>query len=122
MNVYKVIMPLLLLSPVAYAASTCEVDRNSSTENIQDEFNYIDDTHRSISGTVVEWADKIDTKISCWLGNVEENSTRVPPRIPDISNTALENQVKVADAFFQIYKYLNETEDIFIRVRTGATF
>ena len=95
MVIYRGIMILALLSSASYA------DSNTSSETKEGEFNYIDDTHRTISGTVVEWADKIDTEISCWLGNAEENSTRVPPRIPDVSNTALENQVKLADAFFQ---------------------
>jgi len=122
MNISRGIIILVLLSSAVYTDNSSEVDRNTSTQSTQDEFNYIDDTHRSISGTVVEWADKIDTKISSWLGNMEDNSTRVTPRVLDASSTSLENQVKLADAFFQSNKYLNETEDIYIRVRTGATF
>ena len=103
MNMGRGIIILALLSSAVYADNSTEVDRNFSTQSTQNEFNYyIDNTHRSISETVVEWADKIDTKISSWLGNREDNSTRVTPRVLDVSNTSLENQVKLADAFFSL--------------------
>ncbi len=130
MKICRGIMVMALLSSAAYTDERCEVDITpscntncvKSCENCQGEFNYIDETHRSMSGSVLEWADKIDTKISFWLGNVEDNSTRGTPRISYDSDKSLVNQVKIADAFFQNNKYLNETEDVFIRVRTGATF
>jgi len=180
MYVFKGIIILSL------SVSLCHADNN---QTIQDESSYIDDIHKSLSQTVLEWADIIDTKLSNWLGDeenntvdvegnitiletnitdVEDNTSIVESNITDIednttiieSNTTavktnrtivpihtkavktnrtivpdhttvvatdapehtLEEEVKAVDQFFQNEKYLDETDETFIRVRVASYF
>ena len=76
---------------------------------------YYDTLHRDISHTVLDWSKVVDTKISKWLGYNESNITCASPQTNKPSS-------KSVDAFFQNNKYLNETDDTFIRVRIDSTF
>jgi hypothetical protein len=96
--------------------SLCNADTNVTT---QQESNYIDETHTTLSKEVLEWSDTIDTTLSSWVGNDEINTTTVGS---NVSDNTLENKVKIVDSFFQNNKYLNETEETFIRVRVGSNF
>jgi len=96
--------------------SLCNADNNVTT---QQESNYIDETHTTLSKKVLEWSDTIDTTLNSWVGNDEINTTTVGS---NVSNNTLENKVKVVDSFFQNNKYLNETEETFIRVRVDSNF
>lgn len=86
---------------------------------IQNESNYIDETHTILSRKVLEWSDTIDTTLSHWVGNDEINTTTVESKISD--NT-LENKVESVDSFFQNNKYLNETDETFVRIRLDSYF
>ncbi len=96
--------------------SLCNADINVTT---QQESNYIDETHTILSKKVLEWSDTIDTTLSSWVKNDEINTTIVGS---NVSDNTLENKVKTVDSFFQNNKYLNETEETYIRVRVGSNF
>lgn len=157
----------------------------NTNATVQDESTYIDHTHRTLSNTILEWSDTIDTMVSDWIKKydlnttdnnktnitttennetntsdnnntnisttdnndtnitIAENSetnksgiladlpsyrTTVVARKPTTSATAvtnvpedtLEDRVNSADAFFQNDKYLDETENTYIRVRAES--
>lgn len=120
---HRGIILLALLSSLSYAnRDTCFVERNSTAESGQGQFNYIDETHASLSSSVLEWSETIDMTIGEWLGHKDGNCTHCNAETADIDQTSLKSQVRSADAFFQNRKYLNETDDVFIRVRTGGFF
>lgn len=172
-NIFRSIVILSL------SVSLCNAESNQSTQN---EFIYIDKLHKSISQTVIEWSNAIDTTLSNWLddnesnatdteGNrsiLETNITNVEGNITDLeanitcvegntttvkTNTmifpthtrtvktnrtivpknttvlgtnvpedTLEEEVRSVDQFFQNEKYLNETDETFIRIRTESYF
>lgn len=140
-------------------------DNNQSTQN---EFIYIDELHKSISETVIEWSEIIDTTLSSWLENNDSNTTDIKANVTDNrtihdenttvmdhnssivktnrtiiptytravkpatttvqdntvidetnqpSKFTLEEKVHSVDQFFQSEKYLDETENTYIRVR-----
>lgn len=123
MVIYRGIILLALLSSVSHAdTDKCVVERNSTVESELDEFSYIDDTHDSLSNTVLEWSETIDKTMGEWLGHKDGNCSDCNAESADIAETSLKSQVRSADAFFQNRKYLNETDDVFIRVRTGGFF
>ena len=80
-----------------------------------DETGYYDVVHANISKKVIDWSDIADTTISQWLGYDESN-------ISCTSTREVKAKSKPIDAFFQNDKYLNETEDTFIRLRTDSHF
>lgn len=96
--------------------SLCNANNNVT---IQQEAGYIDETHTTLSKKILEWSNTIDTTLSSWVGNDDINTTIVGS---NASDNTLENKVKTVDSFFQNNKYLNETEDTFIRVRVGSKF
>ncbi len=107
--IIKYIIILLLLS-------LCHAETHIATEQ---ESNYIDETHTTLSKKVLEWSRMIDTALSSWAGNDEINTTTVAS---NISDQTLENRVESVDAFFQNDKYLNETDNTFIRIRVDNNF
>lgn|GEM_PF-813494 len=74
---------------LSLSLSIGNADSNQSTQN---EFLYIDKLHKSISQTIVEWSDIIDTTLSDWL---EENVTNTT----DIENnsTMLETNTTILE-------------------------
>jgi len=96
--------------------SLCNADTNVTT---QQESSYIDETYTNLSKKVLEWSRAIDTTLSSWLENDETNTTTVAS---NISDNTLENKVKSIDSFFQNDKYLNETDNTFVRVRIDNYF
>jgi len=96
--------------------SLCNADTNVTT---QKESSYIDETHTTISRKVLDWSRTIDTTLSSWLGNAETNTTTVGS---NVSDNASVNQVKSIDSFFQNDKYLDETDNTFVRVRLDSYF
>ena len=73
-----------------------------------EETTYIDEYHATFSNKVLEWSKQIDDGICDTLGD---------------SNTSCEvnteNEFTSLDAFFQTQKYLNETQNTYIRFRIG---
>ncbi len=70
---------------VSLSLSIGKADSNQSTQN---ELLYIDKLHKSISETVVEWSDIIDTTLSHWLEDNETNTTKV-----DDNRTIIETNI-----------------------------
>ncbi len=58
--------------------SICNADTNGTIEN---ESSYIDEIHRIISETVIEWSEVIDTTMSNWLEKNETNITVIDANI-----------------------------------------
>jgi hypothetical protein len=164
-------------------------DYADSNSTIQGEPSYIDKLHKSISETVIEWSDIIDTTLSNWLDenetnttDIETNTTDIETNITDVEEnitlletnitdtednttgvdinttaiktnkailptqtravkthttiaanntmvdeskktiTTVEEKVHSVDQFFQNEKYLNETENTYIRARVESYF
>ena len=70
-----------------WLSTLSNADNNQSTQN---DFIYIDKLHKSISETVIEWSDILDTTLSNWLGDDETNTTDVEENIIAIE----ENETK----------------------------
>lgn len=75
----------------------------------------IDKYHKKVSEEVLYWADYMDTKISTWLLFNDSNAS-CPPTRPKPKTTHSQD----IDAFFQNNRYLNDTRDIFIRLRLNS--
>lgn len=165
---YIVILSLLV--------SFSKANTNSTTQN---ESNYIDQTHKTLSDTIVNWSDIIDTMVSDWIKKYDTNTTtdnnetnisttenndtnittvldnnetnitiadnnetnatidlnylpvrrnaagtNIPKKrtttVATVPQDTLEDRVNSADAFFQNDKYLDETENTYIRVRAES--
>jgi len=107
MIVKSIVVLFLLLS-------LCNADTNVTT---QQESNYIDETHTNLSKKVLEWSRTIDTTLSSWLGNSETNTTTV---VTNVSGNISVDQAKSIDSFFQNDKYLDETDNTFVRIRVDS--
>jgi hypothetical protein len=162
----------------------------NDNSTIQNESNYIDQTHKTLSETIVKWSEIIDTMVSNWIEEYETNTTienndtnttiennetnitaaennevnilttrdnndtnittednkkiktstfqtNLPlDRTDAIANApinktttvanapdnTLEDRVNSVDSFFQNDKYLNETENTYIRIRAESNF
>lgn len=160
----------------------------NTNSTIQNESNYIDQTHKILSETIVNWSDIIDTMVSDWIKKYETNTTTddnetnitstvnneanistidnndtnrstadnneinitidesnetnsttilttqpilstatatiIPmtntPAVSNVPGNTLEDRVSSADAFFQNDKYLDETENTYIRIRAES--
>ncbi len=97
--------------------STATADTNVTAK---DESSYIDDSHKVISGKVVEYSEHIDRTLSGWLGDDEEDNATVTGTT--IIEPTLEDEAESVDAFFQNEKFLKETDDTFVRIRMDANF
>ncbi len=87
----------------------------SQTNTQINESTFYDTLHKDISDTVLNWSKIADVTISKWLGYNDNNITCTSHKIAKPSSQSV-------DAFFQNNKYLNETEDTFIRVRIDSAF
>ncbi len=163
----NVLNKIIILSIVF---SLCNAENNQSIDN---NVSYIDDIHKNISETVLDWADILDTKVSAWLETnstdnnstiesnttIETNSTSIqffesnitaPKKKTTVTSlntykttesndtavvksvtvvydknkkiSKLEEKSYAVDKFFQNEKYLNETENTYIRVRLQSFF
>lgn len=93
----------------------------------QIESNYIDDTHKAISKKVVDWSNALDTTLNDWVKDKEEEDVKdtednATDLVSELPVNTLEEKVNYVDTFFQSDKYLEETENTFVRVRTGGYF
>jgi len=152
MNVLKQIIIVSVALSLCSAENNQTIDTNSS---------YIDDMHKYMSETVLEWADDLDITVSDWLiennttiTTIESNTTALetnttaeqlkvfrtpketnatvvksnrtvikrnePTNESNVSVNRLEEKVNAVDQFFQNEKYLNETENTYIRVRVQS--
>jgi hypothetical protein len=84
------------------------------------EFDYIDETHKTISNKIIEWSSSIDTTLSSWGGNDDNNLTTETERKQSVRPP--NKRVKSVDSFFQNKKYLDETEETFVTLRLDSEF
>ena len=94
-------------------------DHNTSSDY---ESNFINDTHHTISHTVIEWEDILDTELSSWLEDDEKNATQQVDKVTELPEETLEEEVNYVDSFFQTGKYLDETDNTYILLRTDSFF
>ena len=76
MNVFKGIII------VSLSLSLCNAENNQSitsesNQTIDNNFSYIDDMHKYMSETVLEWSDILDTTVSNWFDTNETNITAI---------------------------------------------
>ncbi|MEA1880659.1 MAG: hypothetical protein U9N11_08450 [Campylobacterota bacterium] len=74
---------------------------------------YFDILHADISEKVLDWSSYADVTIGGWLG-YDSTQCSITPSMSEIES-------KQVDSFFQNNKYIEETDDVFIRVRTDTT-
>jgi len=84
-----------------------------STMPTKQETGAIDKTHEAVSQKVIEWSDKIDTVISSWIGDPENNEET---RADGNRSGRAESEINSIDAFFKNEKFLDETESTFVRL------
>ena len=84
------------------------------------EYTYMDELHEDISDKIVEWSDILDSNISSWLSDDED--TIVCDAEPFLTNPNIVDSTESIDSFFQNERYLNETRDIYVRLRLRNDF
>jgi len=84
------------------------------------EYTYMDELHEDISHKIVDWVDIIDSNIISWLSNNE--NTTVCEAEPFLTNPNIVDSIESIDSFFQNERYLNETRDIYVRLRLRNDF
>jgi len=100
----------ILLFSLALSFSCADI------HNVPDsEITYIDETHKAVSDTVIEWSVDLDTMISGWFGEDDNNITTEAQRKQSIRPP--NKRVKSVDSFFQNKKYFDETEETFVTLR-----
>lgn len=104
-----------LLKPVYLSLLLFSVSMADTNEKI--EYTYIDELHEDLSNKIVDWADILDRNISSWLGDGDLDSSCEREDI--ITNPRTADSI---DSFFQNEKYLNETRDIYVRLRIRNDF
>lgn len=113
-------MSLRLLPLIFYTIFTVQSygDTNATAEA---ERTYIDEQHEALSNQVIHWSETIDRKLSSYLTGSEYNITLAKPNPVDDSEE-LKEEVNSVDAFFQNDKFLEETDDAYVRIRFDANF
>lgn len=76
----------------------------------------IDRYHKIISTQVLYWSDYLDSKISSWILDDNNDTCEIQPF------AAAPTSTEEIDSFFQNNRYLNDTRDVFIRLRTNSYF
>jgi hypothetical protein len=103
-HIYKLFFYTLLIS-----TSHAEIN-----ETKPQAYNF-DTFHADVSGLVLDWSAIADIRISKWMGYKEDNkSCSIKPSVNTIKSKSI-------DSFFQNNKYLEETNNIFIRLRTDTS-
>ena len=101
MKLFKGTFIFLLLLEVANA------DNNQSTQN---EPIYIDQLHKSISETVIEWSEIIDTKLSSWLENNDSNTTHIEANVTDKTVFIVDDILDSGNTMKAVSKFLSVKE------------
>ncbi len=103
-----IFLKIFILISLYFCFSKAEINSSINNEPL-----YTDTIHTYVSKNVIYWSDSLDTSISSWLGYEKNNDPcEAPIRITKYS--------KPIDTFFKNDKYLDETEDIFIRLRMDS--
>jgi len=77
----------------------------------------IDYTYNKISQKVLDWSEYLDVHISHWL---DDNASNPKCLAQDINGFKNSNKTYNVDSFFQNNRYLNDTEDIYVRLRLNS--
>lgn len=169
----------IILRHIVILSLLVSFSKANTNSTIENESNYIDQTHKTLSDTIVKWSDIIDTMVSDWIKKYETNTTtennesnisttennetnittvdnnetnittvidnnetnatidlnylpvqrkpavtHIPKKstttVASVPQNTLEDRVNSADAFFQNDKYLDETENTYIRIRAES--
>lgn len=107
MNISRTISIVTIVLTSAYAQTS---DTNSS---------YVDEAHTTISDKIIDWSKNTDITLNHWLGNDDRNMTieKVDKRENNSTKVPL-----TVDKFFQSRKYLDETDNSFLRLRIDNIF
>ena len=169
---------IIILRYIVILSFLVSLSKANDNSTIQNESDYIDQTHKTLSETILKWSDIIDTMVSDWIKEYETNTTtdnnetnitaaenneanittidnndtnittadnnetntstfqtNLPLRrtaaktntpknktttVTTAPENTLEDRVNSADAFFQNEKYLDETENTYIRIRAES--
>ena len=104
-----------LLKPIYFLLLFSSISMGAENEKI--EYTYIDELHKDISNTIVDWADILDSNINSWLSDDEElSSCEVSSPLTKPDTTGLINSVDSVDSFFQNGRYEKDgTIQIFLQ-------
>lgn len=97
---------LFIVSFFLIASSTLKAEHNTT----------VDRAYKTVAKGVIDLSEYLDTSISQWLNSDDEN------KVQCVSEPIKINEDQKVDAFFQDNKYLNETEDTYIRLRIKNYF
>jgi len=104
--IYRIIIKPLVLVCVFFPASMA-----GSLNKME---NNIDEVHENISNKVLEWSKIIDDTLCDYLDDNNATDT--------LQAQTCNTEPESIDAFFQTNKYLEETENTYVRVRIGEYF
>ncbi len=110
----RVIRNILLLT-LSFSFSHAELNTTAPSET-----GYIDETHKTVSNKIIEWSEDIDTKISGWFGDAENNATTEAERKQSVRPP--NKRVKSVDSFFQNKRYFDDAEETYLTVRLDSEF
>jgi len=95
----------------------CIADTNNTDINISEEYNTtIDRAYKHISNKVLDWSEYLDVRISSWLDDNVSDPACLAENIEGFRERNKINKTSI-DYFFQNNRYLNDTKDIYIRLR-----
>jgi len=100
----KISMALLCSISFIFADDLSPTQEKSSSADI---------LYNTISEKVLDWSSLLDTRLSTWMG-FDDNDTLC------VSNDITQEDLSRVDTFFQNDRYLNETKDIYVRLRLNT--
>ena len=100
-NIFSYNIKLFSVSFFLISSSLLKAEHNTT----------IDKAYKTVSTGVIDLSEYLDTSISQWMNSDTKNSVKCAPEPIKIAET------QNIDAFFQDNKYLNETDDTYIRIR-----
>ncbi|MDQ1325499.1 MAG: hypothetical protein QG564_623 [Campylobacterota bacterium] len=101
---------------LSFLLSLCNADNNQKAET---KSHYIDEAHVNFSNKILEWSTLIDTKLSQWLSDSDNNTSAIESKI---SNNSISSEIESMDSFFQNKKFLDESDNTYVRLRLDSNF
>ena len=87
--------------------TTCDAEDNNTI---------FDHAYSKVSNKVLDWSEYLDIRISSWLDDNVSDPECLAQSIDGFRNRNKHKEYN-ADSFFQNNKYLNDTKDIYVRLR-----
>jgi hypothetical protein len=105
-----------MLKKILCVVMICVLHANSSQTDTH-QSSYVDELYTDFSGKILEWSERIDTKLSDWLEDPHDDT-------PDAAapDDPLSNEIEKIDSFFQNQKFLEESEKTYLRLRLESDF